>query len=601
MAHLLLSTFAMARPLLFFIISFSLLLSPISLDTSEQASISVRDSWHRLGLKVSFLQEYISESNCYESSIKFLGCVRTINFLLNQNQSNFKLVTQSWIQGMGLKAVGEKASNFILERDFGFFKIMKYIPPPEQFGKQTNIVEEYLKFHQIQKLKEMDWVENYETRREGNIVPFDKILAWVKTIVITRDNESEIVGNAFNSYLAAAEDAHAWIEPSEVFEFTRFKKEDNYFGSGVAFIKIQSKLAIKALLKEGPAAKSGLLLNDIILDINGHRTEAMTIEDIDRLLEEKKHDPLKMVIQRGDEIINFVVTPGVLSMKNVSSEVIGENRDPQKLGYIQIRSFMKEGACASIKEALLDFKRKNVSGIIIDLRNNGGGLINEAVCTAGLFIGTEKPIFDIQNFSTNQDTKLFSTEAKIIDLPMVTIINRNSASASEIFAGSLQDYGRSLILGERSFGKGTIQSVSPWTGHPGIHRADTVARFYLPGNNQTPPHTNQIYGILPDIEAYEIPHPNAKDKFALREADFSPLVLQNDDNYPVVPNINIQNYFEKCTAHYRQAKKTFPTAKDYPLLVAQNVLSCPFPTLSSPSVPIVLNRSHKTAHKIATF
>lgn len=209
-------------------------------------------------------------------------------------------------------------------------------------------------------------------------------------------------------------------------------------------------------------------------------------------------------------------------------------------GYIALENFADDSGCSTMAEAIKTFETQKVKGLVFDLRGNGGGMISQANCIIGLFIGKGKVAYKERYLDENSDFKEYKTEnEKVTDLPLTVLIDGNSASASELVAIALQDYKRGWVLGERSFGKGTTQSGlgfmlaeedMPVTGFPllasvsGILMFTTQSKFYSPNG-----YTNQLATVVPDFEVPTFENATEEDRFYLREADLYANALKTDN------------------------------------------------------------------------
>ena len=270
--------------------------------------------------------------------------------------------------------------------------------------------------------------------------------------------------------------------------------------------------------------------------------------------------------------------------KNVEYSVI--NHREKLIGFIKLNSFI-EKSCDEMESAVRALTKQKVKGLILDLRNNGGGRLEQAVCITSIFIGPNKTVV-VQKYldASIKDRKEKTSEDAIqmTKLPLVTLVNARSASASEVVSGALQDYQRSLILGERTYGKATVQSrISlEYFGDyklpkdNGMYFMKTIARFYLPSGR-----TNQIVGIIPDIEAFDSPDPTEDDKVVFREED-SYLNSLPPAGPQYVPNRpKVIRAISECMAKSGKARKLYavlsahsPTIPDFQQLTAEDALSC---------------------------
>jgi len=251
-----------------------------------------------------------------------------------------------------------------------------------------------------------------------------------------------------------------------------------------------SRVIIVAPLAGSPADKAGLKAQDIILTIDGVDTTNMDLNTAVTKIRGNAGTTVKLQIQRGDQKLDFTITRATVETKSVTWEVKNNN-----IGYIQISQF-DSNTSDLIKQATADLKSKNVKGIILDLRNNPGGYLDAAVTVTSEFqqsgtVVTEKPTSRTgteQKFTATGKGNLMDTS-----IPMVVLVNGGSASAAEIVSGALHDNGRATLIGEKTFGKGSVQSVEDLPG--GASLRVTIAHWFTPkGVN-----INKA-GISPDIQ-----------------------------------------------------------------------------------------------------
>jgi carboxyl-terminal processing protease len=214
--------------------------------------------------------------------------------------------------------------------------------------------------------------------------------------------------------------------------------------------------------------------------------------------------------------------------------------------------------------------------MILDLRGNGGGQLELGRCIAGAFLPAATPVVIERPVSGPifLEKVLETREEPATTLPMVTLVDAGSASASEIVAGALQDHARSFIVGERSYGKGTVQGLTPLKHNSKILKAQTIARFYLPSGR-----TNQIEGIIPDITAYRVPNPTEDDKLAYREEDLYPNALPAVGTPWKQPRPQVIGKLEQCLSSGTAGKRfdkaqSEAVAPDYQLIVGEETLRC---------------------------
>lgn len=261
--------------------------------------------------------------------------------------------------------------------------------------------------------------------------------------------------------------------------------EGNYGGIGVVIENLEGKITIKSLIKNSPAERAGLKEGDIIVSIDNVNLESLHLEDVSNLIRGDIDTKIRLGILRGNNPspIYIDVVRENIRINPIDYKVLEKN-----IGYIKIHEF-NPNASIYIKEALEDFKKKNINKIILDLRDNPGGLLSEALSIGELFI----PKGPIVHIRTNKNiTTHISTNEKA-KYKLAVLINENSASASEIVAGAIKERGVGVLIGKKTYGKGTVQTMLPL--RDGSLMKLTTAEYLLP--NMTRIHK---IGIEPDIE-----------------------------------------------------------------------------------------------------
>lgn len=296
-------------------------------------------------------------------------------------------------------------------------------------------------------------------------------------------------------------------------DLPKFEEElDRQFaGIGVEiFLDPQSqRLCVASPLPNTPAQKAGIKPGDWIVAIDGQSTEGMTLEEAGK----------KMRGEPGTQVVLSVQTPGEekphevkLTREIIRAEtILGDTRNPDgtwnyvlqshpEIGYVRISTFGEE-TTAQLKKIILDLKKKNIRGLILDLRDNPGGRLEEAIAMCDLFI--ESGVIVTTRYRNGQIKRQYTASGKPVcpDLPMSVLINHYSASASEIVAACLQDHGRATIVGERSFGKGTVQELIQLEAGLGMLKLTTAA-YWRPSGKQIHRTVNagedQEWGVRPD-------------------------------------------------------------------------------------------------------
>ncbi|MCO4753797.1 MAG: hypothetical protein KC478_04915 [Bacteriovoracaceae bacterium] len=346
-----------------------------------------------------------------------------------------------------------------------------------------------------------------------NLEVQDRVKKLEQTI-ITEDNDSMFGGRLINEYLKVAVDPHTYLVPKLLIEDDS-QSSEVHKALGILFATEEfdgvKRFFVRDMTQDSPAVKAGLKLGDIIISVNG------LSEITDAYDQMKNSDVVDLEIQRNEAHFNIVVEKDIITYKNVNSKVIMHNGI--NYGVIKLNSFMDPNGCKAIEnkaqEMLTLFM---IEGLILDLRNNGGGRIDQAVCINQLFLEPGSIVWSERRLVWGekivaQQTSDAHRNQIFKDLHTVTLINANSASASEAVAMHLKDYEKSFIIGERSYGKGSAQTVRQLKTDRRILKGQTEAIYYGPKGI-----TPQTRGVTPDIVAYPRAN-NTEATEATRESD----------------------------------------------------------------------------------
>ncbi len=285
--------------------------------------------------------------------------------------------------------------------------------------------------------------------------------------------EQDLIDGALEGYIAALGDIYTeYIPADEMQEYTE-KITGNFVGIGIYMTADTEKNLIKVILpiKESPAEEAGILSGDYILKVDGVEYKGDEMSIASAKIKGEENTKVKLEILRGEEILEFEI-----ERKHVTTNPILSKKIENNIGYLEVSSF-DEGVAEDFKNKFLKLKEQGITSLIIDLRDNGGGIVDEALKMLDYIVPKGKEILVTVDKEGKEDVRT-SKEDILIDMPIVVLVNGNSASASEIFAGALKDLNEAKIVGTKTYGKGVIQSLMTFRDGSGLKI--TIEEYYTP-------------------------------------------------------------------------------------------------------------------------
>ena len=349
-------------------------------------------------------------------------------------------------------------------------------------------------------------VNDEESSRLEAYTKFTKVLSIVEQYDVDEITIEDLIDKALDGMMKNL-DAHSNYMKEKDYKRLKVQTNGEFGGLGITVGMKDGALTVIAPIDDTPADKAGLKSGDIILKIDEKSTIGMTIDEAVSLMRGKVGEPIDVTIVRKNELkpLKIHIVRGIITIESVYAKKIGKDTL-----YIRVTSFDKKVA-QDVTTAL----KKNkafTKGIILDLRNNPGGLLDQAVNLVDLFVDEGQIVS--QKGRKKVDDKIYSASSNktLTTVPMVVLINGGSASASEIVSGALQEHKRAVLVGENTFGKGSVQVILPITKGEAIKL--TIARYYLPSGR-----TIQAVGVEPDIIVAPGEVTTHKNEFAIKEAD----------------------------------------------------------------------------------
>ncbi len=335
---------------------------------------------------------------------------------------------------------------------------------------------------------------------------FSNVVTEIEKKYVDKISISEIMTKAIEGLLSNLDAHSAYLNEKKFKEF-QAQTEGEFGGLGITVGMRDGVLTVIAPLEGTPAYKAGVKSGDNILKINNESTLSMSIDDAINLMRGKPKTPIQITIVRKNEPkpLVFNIIRDIIKLPSVYVKKIKET----PYLYVRVSGFDK-----NVTKSVLEGLKANpkAKGIVLDLRGNPGGLLNQAVGLSNLFI--KEGVLVSQKGKDKEENLEYKANgrAPYTNLPIAVLVNGGSASASEIVAGALQDHKRAVIIGEKTFGKGSVQMLLPVNKDEAIKI--TTARYYLPSGR-----TIQAKGITPDIVIYPGKVPENENKFSLKEAD----------------------------------------------------------------------------------
>lgn len=315
---------------------------------------------------------------------------------------------------------------------------------------------------------------NFEISKSIDI--YNNVLRYLNMNYVDEINPAELNETAINAMLKELDPYTVFIPESEI-EDARFMTTGEYGGIGSVIQYYDGNVHIYEPYENYPAHEAGLLPGDAIIEVNGVDTKGKTVSEVSELLKGQPNSQLTLKITREGEkdAVTKTLKREKIKIDNIPYYAVLDGG----IAYIALSQFTKDAA-KELKEAFLKMKsEQELKGLIIDLRGNGGGLLNEAVDIVNIFVPKDKLVVYTKGKTSEQNRNYYTRqEPEDTEIPLVVLVNETSASASEIVSGSIQDFDRGVIVGQRTFGKGLVQNILPMTYN--TQMKVTVSKYYIP-------------------------------------------------------------------------------------------------------------------------
>ena len=379
---------------------------------------------------------------------------------------------------------------------------------------------------------------------------FVNVVNMIEMYYVDKLDTTTIVNKAIKGLLPNL-DPHSSFLDKKAYKTLKIETSGEFGGLGIVVGMKNGVLTVISPIDGTPAYKAGIKPGDIILKINNKATLDMSLEEDVNLMRGKPGTKITLTIVRNGKPIKVTIKRAIIKIQSVKAKSL---KGYPQIEYIRIASFDKN-VVSSLKKILPKLKKEGKKGIIIDLRNNPGGLLNQAVGTLDLFIN--KGILVSQKGRIKSEDRIYYAHSygTYKNIPIVVLVNGGSASASEIVSGSLQDHKRAVIVGETTFGKGSVQAILPIPGYKDEALRLTIARYYLPSGR-----TIQARGVTPDIIVH-------------------PATIQKENEGIILKESNLKDHLkaELAKIDHKKLKNINPKKEinpenDLQLLTAANIL-----------------------------
>lgn len=333
----------------------------------------------------------------------------------------------------------------------------------------------------IQKIEIPNSLEALDVKIQG-------INEYLDDYYIGEIDKEKMIESAVKGYVEGLQDAYTEYLTKDEYDELIVSVKGDYVGIGIYMTMDSNNNIIVLMPIEGsPAEKEGLETGDIILSINGESCSEMDLNMASTKIKGEENTTVNLEIQRGTDILNKTIERKTVEIADSRAEVLENN-----IGYIELTVF-DEGCAENIERYLRDFQNKGIKSVILDLRNNTGGIVSEAIELSELFVGKGNVIMRSYD-KKNQETVITSSKEKMGDFELVILVNEYSASATEIVSAALQDNKAATIVGTKTFGKGVMQEILPIFNKTAALKI-TIEEFKTPNGNKI----NKV-GITPDVE-----------------------------------------------------------------------------------------------------
>ena len=319
---------------------------------------------------------------------------------------------------------------------------------------------------------------------------FGEVLENIKKDYVDEVDQAEMIDSAINGVLQSLDPYSAYMSP-DLFKEMQTDTKGEFGGLGIEIGMEAGVVKVISPIDDTPAAEAGIKAGDYIVKIGKDQVQGKTLLEAVKLMRGPVGTSINLTVRRKNvkKPLEFQITRKIIEVRSVNSEIISKEKN---IGYIRLKSFNENSDKQFLKSIKNFEKNKKIKGYVVDLRNNPGGLLTQAINITDFFLD-DGEIVSTKGRKVSETRKFFARKGdEFKGKPIVVLINNGSASASEILAGALKDHKRAVILGENSYGKGSVQSIIPLRNGGGMRL--TISKYYLPSGKSI-----SEVGVTPDI------------------------------------------------------------------------------------------------------
>ena len=324
---------------------------------------------------------------------------------------------------------------------------------------------------------------------------FGEVIENIKKDYVDDVDQAEMMDSAINGVLQSLDPYSAYMSP-ELFKEMQTDTRGEFGGLGIEIGMEAGVVKVISPIDDTPAAKAGIKAGDYIVKIGENQVQGKSLMEAVKLMRGPVGTSINLTIRRKNQKkpLEFRIVRKIIEVRSVSSKVISKKKN---IGYLRLKSFNENSDNQFLKSIKKFEKNPKIIGYIVDLRNNPGGLLTQAINITDFFLN-DGEIVSTKGRKISETRKFFARKGDEVNgKPIIVLINNGSASASEIFAGALKDHKRAIIIGENSYGKGSVQSIIPLRNGGGMRL--TISKYYLPSGNSI-----SEVGVTPDIMVEEV-------------------------------------------------------------------------------------------------